>query len=148
MMSYGLIEISQVSAVETPLVAQLAGTIFDDGGVTRQRVSDAMSQSARESLSLIAHLEGNPLAYAVALAPTNATGACDIVSLAVLEIYRRETVGSRLLEQVESFARLHKCRQLRITCPSSGVDPAARAFLDARGFAPDPGGVVWNKPLG
>lgn len=149
MRSYGLIEVSQVTTAESPLIGQLADTIFDDGGATEQRLVDAMCQCDRPCLALIAHLEGNPLAYAVALAPVQASDdACEIISLAVLNDYRREKVGSRLLEQVQAFAQLHQCRRLRIACPLAAVEKGSADFLSAAGFVAGDGGVVWSKRLG
>jgi GNAT superfamily N-acetyltransferase len=96
---------------------------------------------------LLAELGGEPVGFALALAPraaglfSGAPGAGRLVGLGVLPRARRRGIGSLLLEAALTFLRRHGCDRLSVAAHeyyAAGVDADAYAdgvaFLERRGF--------------
>ena len=91
-MGYGLLGVSEVGPAEYPLIRMLHHSVF--GGL--QEIA-ALRGGSADLLTLIAHLEGNPVRYLVGSG--GADGAEFVVeSIAVLPGYQNQGLGTRMLE--------------------------------------------------
>lgn len=105
------IEISEVGETEYPLLETLRESIFHEFGHT-SRASVAVGLANRHDLSVrIAHLEGNPLGFAVGYA--RGPDLFYLNYLGVLRDYRRQGVGRQLLERQEGFGQSRGYRYMQ-----------------------------------
>jgi ribosomal protein S18 acetylase RimI-like enzyme len=93
-MSYSQIDISEVGPPEYPLIAVLRDTIFaEHNHVYRTPFAD-MVRDRQDVISLIAHLEGNPIGYKVGY--RDRPGTYYSYSGGVLKDYRGQGIAKRL----------------------------------------------------
>jgi GNAT superfamily N-acetyltransferase len=138
-MGYGLLEVSQVGPAEYPLIGVLHQSIFGRPGDIA-----ALRGSAGDLLTLIAHLEGNPVGYLVASGvPGGAEFTVD--SIAVLPDYQRQGLAARMLDWAEQHARARGYRSIVLRTPRP-CPPAAGKLAERHGFRPDADGS-FTRPL-
>ena len=126
-MGYGLLEVSEVGPVEHPLIRVLHQSVF--GGLQEMA---ALRGSSADLLTLIAHLEGNPVGYLVGSGA--AAGAQFIVeSIAVLPDYQDQGLGTRMLEWAEQHARSRGYESIVVQSPEP-CPPAFEKLAARRGF--------------
>jgi GNAT superfamily N-acetyltransferase len=97
------IGISQVGPAEYPLLEVLRESIFGEyGHRSLTRFADILD-GRKDVLTLIAHLEGNPVGFKVGCA--DGPGVYHSRSGGVLKDYRRQGLGSRMQQWQHQFAK-------------------------------------------
>lgn len=127
-MAYGLIDISEVGEAEVPLIRVLAESLF---GAMPDGAERALERP-EDRLMLIAHLEGNPIGF---LLCDFEAEWCEIRCVGVLETYRREGTGTRMLQYAERAAKARGCTHAVIHLKRRECDELRR-LASSRGFAP------------
>lgn len=117
-MGYAMLEVSPVGPPEYPLIAVLHESIFG-----RPETIAALRGPTDDLLTLMAHLEGNPTGYLVAHALPQRSGYI-IQSIGILPDYRRQGLGTRMLQWAQQHARAGGHTELLMCGPAEGVDPA------------------------
>src|ERR1051325_12048891 len=97
------IDISEVGQREYPLLESLRETVFGEFGHTsRTSIEESLAQR-RDLLVLVAHLEGNPVGFCAGYRQKPSTYYVNYV--AILRDYRHQSLGKRLMQRQEDFAR-------------------------------------------
>jgi hypothetical protein len=93
------IEITEVGPPEYPLIGVLHESIHGEAGFADRL---AIYSDTADFLVLMAHLEGNPLGYLVALPVED--GTFETMAVGVLEPYTTEGVEAQLRQRAKEFA--------------------------------------------
>ena len=102
------IEITEVGEAEFPLIAVLHHSIHGQSGF--ESVLRARLSNEKDVLVLMAHLEGNPLGYAIGFGRSG--GRFEVFSSGVLPQYAGENVQTQLDRQMEMFAKARGYREV------------------------------------
>ena len=98
-----VLQISEVTADELPLLQVLRETIFGElGVVSRSPIASQLADKA-DVLLLMAHLESNPVGFSAGC--RRQPHGYHVNYVAVLRDYRRHGLGRQFVERMESFAR-------------------------------------------
>ncbi len=104
------IEISEVGPAEYPLLDVLRDTVFGAFGHRSHNPIAAALADRPDLLTLIAHLEGNPVGFSAG--GRRKPGTYYVNFLAILPEYRRQGLGRRLMERHEAAARAAGYKQI------------------------------------
>lgn len=114
-MAYGLLDVSQVGEAEYPLIGVLHELIFGRPGAL-----EALREPWPDLLTLIAHLEGNPVGFLVGHGQSDKRTFV-IAQMGVLAEYAGQGLEERMLGWAEEHARSR-----RYTRVESSADPGGR----------------------
>ena len=117
-MAYGLLEVSQVGEAEYPLIGVLHEHIFG-----RTESISSLRQPTADLLTLMAHLEGNPVGFLVAHGEPD-EGMFVVDQMGVLPAYQRQGLGGRMLGWAEEHARARQYERIGLPVPDAGESVA------------------------
>ena len=105
-----VIEISEVGPTEYPLLQTLRDAIFTPFGHTSISSIDQQFADRQDLLTVIAHLEGNPVGFAAGY--RRSPNVFYLNYLGLLADYRGQGWGRQMLERQEAFAQARQYRRI------------------------------------
>ena len=131
-MGYGQLDVSEVGPAEYPLIQVLRDTIFGDRPDLHPHSVEQTLAGRNDVLALIAHLEGNPVGYQIGYAESPTTYHLELAG--VLADYRRQGLGTRMLDYHVGVARSRSYQRLTVGPFDPSRVPDALPFALRRGF--------------